>query len=141
MRGLATLAVAAVLLSSGCSNDDSPTIDPSRTLQKNARFHQVVEIYDSGFKPRNTRLLVGGSVTFVNRDPDNDHNAQSDGLFKATKAHPEQTAFDTHLLTWNEPYTITFHHYGTHEYVCTFHSDMKGTVDVFTRTPELARRP
>ena len=136
---LSTVMLAIVLLGAGCGNDDDPPkVDPSRAVQKNAKFHQVIEISKAGFKPANARILVGGSVTFVNRDPDNYHTAASDGLFKVTKAHDEQTAFDTHLLTWNEPFTVTLTHYGTLEYVCTMDSSMKGTIDVFTRSPELA---
>ena len=134
----AALLLVAALLAAGCSDDEPQAVDPSRAPQKNAHFHEVIEVDQSGFKPTHARVLVGGNVTFVNRDPDhtNYHSAESDGLFKSTASYNEPTAFQTHSLTWNEPYTIPFHKPGTYKYLCTFHSDMTGIIAVLTRTPK-----
>jgi plastocyanin len=138
---LAALLLAIALIAPGCADDaDSTPVDPSQQIQKDAQFHEIVEVDANGFTPAKARVLVGGDVTFINRDTDprNYHSAESEGLFKPTKFYDEDTSFDTHSLTWNEPYTVVLHKPGTYEYVCTFHKDMKGIIDVFTRTPELA---
>ena len=77
-------------------------------------------------------LLQARSITFVNRDKVLPHTAQTNSSESPT--WNEETDFDTHALTWGEPYTVTFHKPGSFDYHCSFHNSMKGTVEVLTRT-------
>ena len=131
-----TLIVLVVALA-GCGDgggDDDAQAERSQT----APFERTVSIADKRYSPARARILVGGSITWVNRDPDAGHTAESDAPDVEPEPWLEKTDFDTHTLTWREPYTVTFHKPGTYEYHCSFH-DMKGVVEVVQRFPLSAR--
>lgn len=128
MMVVCLLGALPALSIAGCS--DEP--DDAKIRMKNpAPFKTTVNVTRRGYQPARTQVLVGGSVTFVNRDTELPHTAQTNSSGSPT--WDEETDFDTHALTWGEPYTATFHKPGVFEYYCSFHSSMKGTVEVITR--------
>jgi plastocyanin len=129
---LGALVVAATGIAiAGCSGDDEATT----ASEPPASFEETVTIAGSGYRPEEARVLVGGSVTWINRDPESSHTAETEpGRYEALPGG-EDVSFDTHTLSWGEPYTVTFHKPGTYSYLCAYHSEMKGTVEVVEREP------
>ena len=100
-----------------------------------AAFEATVDIVDSRYRPSKVRVLVGGSVTWINRDPDRSHTAETrDPAYKTLTGGTDQS-WDTHALTWNEPYTVLFHKPGTYTYFCSLDPRMSGEVEVIVREP------
>lgn len=135
--------ICAVLLGAafaGCGGDDddggkATANDGASTAAQsddsgNPPLHARVEITKNGYKPRNVRILVGGTVTFVNVDR-TAHTAETQDLGGGAndpEAVTDNNEFDTHTLVWEEPYTITFHKPEKVEYHDAF-SEMTGTVE------------
>jgi plastocyanin len=125
--------LAAALTGCGDDGDASPGGDDGASPP----FETRVEITEDGYEPRDVRVLVGGSVTFVNMDRTQSHTAETgdlDGLPPGQVGATDNSEFDTHTLTWEEPYTVTFHKPGKVTYHSSFNQRMTGTVDVVTRT-------
>ncbi len=124
MRAILALIAAGALVLAGCGDD-------GESDAAGAAVPTTVEIVDGRYDPEKVRVLVGEAVTWVNLDGGVLHTAQTksreDGGWR------EEEDFDTHTLTWEEPYTVTFHKPGTFAYYCSFHPSMKGTVEVATR--------
>ena len=76
----------------------------------------TVSIGDDFFQPTTIRVAVGGTVTFRN-DGGDEHSATS-------------TAFDTGVLGAGASARTTFSAAGSFAFVCMFHSDMRGTIEV-----------
>jgi len=131
----ATAALTALVLAAipglACSDDDDPAA--GKGPAQPAPFERTVTVAESGYKPKLARVLVGGSITWVNRDKSSPHTAETQSRDTPERPWDEEQDFDTHTLTWGEPYTVTFHKPGAFEYHCSFHSDMKGTVVVLAR--------
>lgn len=87
----------------------------------------TVTIGDDFFDPGSVRVSVGGSVAFQNRGED-EHSATS-------------TAFDTGVLAGGAAATETFPTAGTFDFLCIFHSDMRGTVEVVGTAPAAPAAP
>jgi plastocyanin len=112
-----------------CGDDgDSGTAKPSGA--KNPPFTARVEITETGYHPRHVRILVGGRVTFVNLDESGSHTAETGDLPERATDNNE---FDTHTLTWEEPYTVTFHKPEKVEYHDSLNPEMTGTVEAVVR--------
>ena len=75
-----------------------------------------IRIVDERFTPNTITIQAGESVTFVNAD-DDEHTATGPG-------------FDTGKMLPGDSVTITFDTPGTYDFVCQFHSEMRGTVIV-----------
>jgi plastocyanin len=75
-----------------------------------------IRIVDEQFVPNTMTIQAGESVTFVNAD-DDEHSATGSG-------------FDTGKMLPGDTVTITFDKPGTYDFVCQFHSHMRGTVIV-----------
>jgi plastocyanin len=75
-----------------------------------------VTIGDDFYQPTSVRIAVSGAVTFRNTGGD-EHSATS-------------SAFDTGVLGGGTSARKTFHAAGTYAFLCIFHSDMRGTVEV-----------
>ena len=102
---------------------------------ENPPMHARVEITQKGYKPKHTRILVGGTVTFVNVDETESHTAETEDLPEGLSDNNE---FDTHTLTWEEPYTVTFH---KPEKV-TFHNSLEpGMSGTISAVPKVKLRP
>ncbi len=137
---LAWLAVLvlAVALAAGCGDSDgddgkaSSDASAAASTEGDPPFRARVEITKDGYKPRHVRILVGGTVTFVNVDKEGTHTAETGDI--STTTLTDSNEFDTHTLTWEEPYTITFHKPESVKYYDSF-SDMTGTVEAVPRTP------
>ncbi|HET8784112.1 MAG TPA: cupredoxin domain-containing protein [Candidatus Limnocylindrales bacterium] len=80
------------------------------------RATATVTIGDRIFQPATTRLAAGGSVTFRNADSD-DHTATG-GII------------DTGTLSPGASYRQTFPTPGTYDFLCIFHPEMRGTIEV-----------
>ena len=71
------------------------------------------------FVPRTITIKVGDTVTWTNED-DARHNVGS-------------SAFVSGVIKPGESYTRRFNAAGTYQYVCTFHPDTGGLVEVVPR--------
>jgi plastocyanin len=128
--------VLALLLGSGlvcgCSAGGSAD-DDAKNGTRQVPFKETVVITKMGFHPRDAEVLTGGSITWVNRDPDAPHTAETKpGRYEHTPGD-EDASFDTHTLFWGEPYTVTFHKPGTYSYGSSYDFGWKGTVSVIDR--------
>ncbi|CAN5675973.1 hypothetical protein BH10ACT1_BH10ACT1_14190 [soil metagenome] len=81
---------------------------------------EKVEIVDFAFNPKDISIKAGGKVTWTNSDSAK-HNAQGRG---------GPTDFKTKDLSKGDSDTVTFDEAGEYEYVCSFHTYMKGRVMV-----------
>lgn len=79
----------------------------------------TVTIVDEAFSPGATTINVGGTVTFENLDGD-EHTATSAGT----------GGIDSGVLATGASYRKTFAEAGTFAFLCIFHPDMRGTIDV-----------
>lgn len=75
-----------------------------------------VRIVGRSFAPGTLTIEAGQTVTFVNTDED-DHTATGPG-------------FDTGTIPPGGSATVTFDTVGSFDYVCSFHSEMRGTIVV-----------
>lgn len=131
----AVLATAAALLTgAGCSDGEDP-VDPSRETRNGVPFEETVTIDGAGYHPKDAEVLVGGTVTWINMDPRENHTAETRKDDYLETPNGEKITFDTHTLTWEEPYTVTFHQPGALTYVSSFDHDMKGSIEVVARKP------
>jgi plastocyanin len=127
LRLVICLVGSMAVVMSGCG-DDEP--DRARSSDANPPFKARVEITKDGYRPQRVSILVGGQVTFVNVDKSAPHTAETGEL---PEHGSDSNEFDTHTLTWEEPYTITFHKPGQVEYHSSFDPEMTGIVDVLIR--------
>jgi plastocyanin len=79
----------------------------------------TVTIGDRVFLPGSTTIEVGGAVTFRNDDGE-EHTATSSG----------GGGIDSGTLASGDTYEKTFSEAGSYEFLCMFHSDMRGTIEV-----------
>lgn len=87
----------------------------------------TVSIGDGFFQPSDTRVAVGGTVTFRNDDGD-EHTATSAG----------PGGIDSGTLGSGATYRKTFAEAGTFAFLCAFHSDMRGTIQVVAASGQAA---
>jgi plastocyanin len=127
------LAVTLALAIGGCGSAQSASQDPDDGQRAPAKV--TVDVYPNGYRPAEAEVLVGGSITWIGRDRAGEHTAETDRGRYANLPGGENQDFDTHTLTWGEPYTVTFHKPGTYSYHCSFHFGMKGTVTAVERVP------
>ncbi len=78
----------------------------------------AVEIEDFAFDPATVAVAAGATVTWTNRDAA-PHTATA-----------EDGSFDTGRLDQGQAGTAAFDRPGTYAYVCSFHPNMPGTVEV-----------
>ncbi len=76
----------------------------------------TVTIGDDFYDPTSVRVAVGGTVAFRNTG-DDEHSATS-------------SAFDTGVLGGGASVSKTFKEAGSFAFLCIFHSDMRGTIEV-----------
>src|SRR6476646_5339756 len=101
---VAAFALGAVAVA-GCGGSDEEPAAKARDSRNPPSKARVV-MTKTGYHPKHVRILVGGQVTWVNLDKSAPHTAGTDDLGKSLT---DTNEFDTHTLTWEEPYTITFH--------------------------------
>lgn len=133
-RSSAAVVVASllVLAVSGCSDDSS---ERDARAHEGVPFKETVVITSSGYHPRRAEILVGGSITWINKDPTEAHTAETPPGRHRHTTNGEKVSFDTHTLSWGEPYTVTFHKPGTYSYESSFDFGMEGVVEVAERKP------
>ena len=79
----------------------------------------TVTIADEAFDPGTTTIAVGGTVTFENLDGD-EHTATSAGA----------GGIDSGVLGTGATYRKTFADAGSFPFLCMFHPEMRGTIEV-----------
>ena len=79
----------------------------------------TVTIVDEAFDPGTTTITVGGTVTFENLDGD-EHTATSAGA----------GGIDSGVLGTGATYKKTFADAGSFAFLCIFHPEMRGTIEV-----------
>lgn len=134
---LALVAVLAVSLGAGCGGDDDgaaaddtrASTDAWKTSYRNPPFRVRVEITKDGYKPKNVKVLLGGTVTFINMDETELHTAET---VQTPEGVSDDNEFDTHSLSWEEPYEVTFHKPGTIKYFDSL-SDFEGSVEALAK--------
>jgi plastocyanin len=130
--GSVVVALASVVIAAGCSDENGT--EAAAYEDGPAPFERSVTMSSSGYHPAKVRVLVGGSITFVNHDPTTLHSAETFAGYNNPKSSEDYT-FNTRTLTWEEPYTIEFHNPGTYTYFCAIDGRMQGEVEVVMREP------
>jgi plastocyanin len=90
----------------------------------------TVTIGDRVFEPASTTVAVGGTVTFRNADGDEHTATSTDG-----------GGIDSGTLGTGASYEATFVEPGTFAFLCAFHSDMRGSIQVVAATGAAAPPP
>jgi plastocyanin len=99
----------------GHHGDDDRDAAAQTTLAQPVGEREI-RIVDERYTPNVITIQAGESVTFVNGD-DDEHTATGPG-------------FDTGKMLPGDSVTIAFDTPGTYDFVCQFHSEMRGTVIV-----------
>ncbi|MBV8074156.1 MAG: cupredoxin domain-containing protein [Candidatus Eremiobacteraeota bacterium] len=116
MRNLVTLAAAVAafaIVPLAAVSDPTPSPPPV-----SAAPAATVHIKNSAFVPQTVKIKAGESVQFVN-DDDFSHTVTA-----------ADNAYDSGDLPKGKKWTHVFAKAGTYEYVCAYHSFMKGTITV-----------
>ena len=82
--------------------------------------HTVV-VAGMRYEPARLTIRAGDSITWVNKDIV-DHTV--------TATAPEKPAFDSQTIAVGKSWTNTFPGAGAHDYRCTLHPTMKGSIEV-----------
>jgi plastocyanin len=101
---------------SGHQGGDDDRDTAAQTALAQPVGEREIRIVDERYVPNTITIQVGQSVTFVNAD-DDEHTATGPG-------------FDTGTMLPGDSVTIAFDTPGTYDFVCQFHSEMRGTVIV-----------
>ena len=112
---LTALTGAVVLALSACGAGDAST--PATAANSDGRPTVVIE--DLAFDPQTLRIEAGDTVTWIWNDGEIDHDVSGND-FKS-----EVISEGTFSHRFDNP--------GTHEYVCTLHPNMTGTIEVTSR--------
>ena len=105
----------------------SPGSGASTGTTGTPRRTATVTIGDRIFQPGTTRLAAGGSVTF--RNADGDEHTATGGIIDSGTLSPGAT------------YRQTFAKPGTYDFLCIFHPDMRGTIEVVGSTTPAPANP
>lgn len=108
-----------IFLQNNNTNTQSENIQTQEQTNQNADSPKTVEIKGFAFSPKELRIKVGESVTFINRDS-----------IGHTATDINSAGFDTGILNKDESKSITFDTKGTFEYKCTPHPNMRGKIIV-----------
>ncbi len=103
----------------GGSSGGSGGANGSATAGGAAKATATVTIADEAFDPGTTTIAVGGTVTFENLDGD-EHTATSAGT----------GGIDSGVLGTGATYKKTFADAGSFPFLCMFHPEMRGTIEV-----------
>jgi len=106
---LATLMVAALLLSAGSPGSSANTAEPASA---------EVKVDNFSFGPATLTVAVGTTVTWTNRDDIPHTIVSTDKVFKSK------------VLDTDEKFSFTFSKAGTYPYFCSIHPKMTGSVVV-----------
>ena len=106
---LATVMVAALLLSAGSPGSSANTAEPASA---------EVKVDNFSFGPATLTVAVGTTVTWTNRDDIPHTIVSTDKVFKSK------------VLDTDEKFSFTFSKAGTYPYFCSIHPKMTGSVVV-----------
>jgi len=112
------IVVAGRSVGSGSStaSGSAPASGSSTASSGAPRRTATVTIGDRIFEPSTTRIAAGGSVTF--RNADRDSHTATGGIIDSGTLNPGAT------------YRQTFANAGSYDFLCQFHPDMRGTIEV-----------
>jgi len=96
----------------------TPAASPAASPAAGAEEGCAVEIKDFAFNPAVVEIPVGTTITWTNAD-----------TVPHTATAPDGT-FNSENLNQGQSYSHTFDAAGSHDYVCLYHANMKGTVVV-----------
>ncbi len=102
------------LMVGGCTQAPAPTPAPDPSPGGGTAYQ--VTIKDFAFSPAVITIKVGDTVTWTEQD--SVHHTATGGIF------------DSGDLGQGQTYSKTFDKVGTYDYICSYHSSMKGTVIV-----------
>jgi plastocyanin len=98
------------------------TAEPAMTAQpsgKGATGSEVVQIQNFAFNPKTVEIPVGTTVTWTNLD-----------TVAHTATGTTDASFNSGNLNQNQSFSYTFAKAGSYPYVCLYHSQMTGTIEV-----------
>lgn len=120
---LSVLMFGILVLSMGCTSNynngkaaKGQTGTTQQTTQAAGNENNRVTIKDFKFDPATITINKGETVTWTNED-DADHTATG-------------KSFDSGNMSKGKTFEFTFNEAGTFDYVCSYHSNMKGQVVV-----------
>ena len=122
-RGRIVVSASSSSGSGGSAEGTTPPSggsDAGGSTGDGAASSATVTIGDDFYDPTSVRIAVGGTVEFRNTG-DDEHSATS-------------AAFDTGVLGGGASVRKTFPSAGTFAFLCIFHSDMRGTIEVLAPT-------
>ena len=119
MRTPATLAVMALLATTGCGSEDKPSGGSSSGGAPKAASADKVDIKDFKYGPESIAVAKGTKVSFTNED-----------TAKHTATSKPQGAFDSGDISKGQTKPVTFEKAGTFDYFCVYHPTMAGKVTV-----------
>src|SRR5690349_8578095 len=119
-RHAGRIVVSGSSSGSGRSTRSASSTGSTSTPRRTA----TVTIGDRIFQPSTTRIAAGGSVTF--RNADRDTHTATGGII------------DSGPLRSGAAYRQTFAKPGSYDFLCLFHPDMRGTVEVIGATKPTA---
>ena len=133
-RVLVAVAVAAMLVTGACGDDDdttSPTSEPTATTQTTGTTESTamgsggtgqggttITIKDFTFAPATLTAKVGDTITVLNEDGAPHTVTANDQSFDSGRLQPDSSG------------TIKVEKPGTFAYHCEIHEQMKGTLEV-----------
>lgn len=103
------------------SNSSSSMDNMDSNSSDKAVNTNTVAIKDFAFSPATITIKVGTTVTWTNQDSAA-HTVTSDSSSKES--------FDSGSMAKGKTFSHTFKTAGTFDYICTFHPDMMGKVEV-----------
>ncbi|HZI39565.1 MAG TPA: plastocyanin/azurin family copper-binding protein [Acidimicrobiia bacterium] len=104
------------------SPSSTSTTAPTAPLEAAAPEAAEVSVVDLAFEPATVRLAAGGTVTWR-------HNGIAPHTVTA-----EDSSFDSGLLQAGGSFSLRFDRTGTFRYICAFHTQMAGTVEIVDRS-------
>ena len=113
----------------GSAPGPTSTTAPTAPVEAATPETAEVSIVDLAFEPATVRLAVGGTVTWR-------HNGIAPHTVTA-----DDSSFDSGLLQAGGTFSHRFDRTGTFQYICAFHSQMAGTVEIVDRSSAPAPEP
>jgi plastocyanin len=104
----------------------------------------TIVMTDNVYTPDNLQIEVGDVVTFVNRGKQGTHSANAEYGVDIDPSpgsgatdhsgkdvnHAWRKGFATHALFPDEEQRVVFHVARRYDYFCSFHTEMRGTIEV-----------
>ncbi len=116
-------SLATTTDTAGSAAGPTSTTAPTAPVEAATPETAEVSIVDLAFEPATVRMAVGGTVTWR-------HNGIAPHTVTA-----DDSSFDSGLLKAGGTFSHRFDRTGTFQYICAFHSEMAGTVEIVDSSP------